>query len=121
MRSEADSWSDDELVRLDHCPACGSSDVGAHLDRVPDHARPDGRTWSFDRCAACGSLFLNPRPDQDTIHRAYMGSYYTHTDPPAEDAWPVTRGAKIRERLLKGYINHRYGYAMRPSSALGPF
>ena len=49
-----------------------------------------------------------------------MGAYYTHTDPPAEDAWPVTRGAAIRERLLKGYINHRYGYGMRPSSALGP-
>jgi 2-polyprenyl-3-methyl-5-hydroxy-6-metoxy-1,4-benzoquinol methylase len=119
--SEADSWSDDELGRLERCPACGSAEIGGNLDHVPDHSRPGGRTWSFDRCGACASLFLNPRPHETTIQRAYMGSYYTHMDPPAEDSWPVTRGAKIRERLLKGYINHRYGYAMRPSSALGPF
>jgi SAM-dependent methyltransferase len=119
MRPEADSWSDEDLERLERCPACGSSLFTSSFTDVPEHSKPSGRTWSFDRCSACGSLFLNPRPSEATIDRAYMGSYYTHTEPPGEDEWPVARGAALRERLLKGYINRRFGYGLRPASALG--
>jgi SAM-dependent methyltransferase len=121
LGAAAATWSDVDLERLERCPACGSAEIGGFLTDVPDHSMTASRAWAFDKCDACGSLVLNPRPNEATIHRAYLGSYHTHAAPPAEDSWPVTRGAALRERLLKGYINHRFGYGMRPASALGPF
>jgi 2-polyprenyl-3-methyl-5-hydroxy-6-metoxy-1,4-benzoquinol methylase len=121
MRPDAGTWSEDDVETLDRCPACGSTQVAGYLADVPDPAQPQGRSWSYDRCRACGSLFLNPRPTEATIDRAYLGSYYTHSEPPSEDEWPVSRGAALRERLLKGYINRRFGYRLRPGSAVGGF
>jgi SAM-dependent methyltransferase len=122
MQAEAGTWSDRDLERLERCPACESTDFAGFLDGAPDPTRPSSsRTWAYDRCNACGSLFLNPRPGEATIHRAYMGSYYTHTDPPSDDQWPATRGAALRERLLKGYVNRRFGYAMQPASNWGSY
>jgi 2-polyprenyl-3-methyl-5-hydroxy-6-metoxy-1,4-benzoquinol methylase len=119
-RAEAGTWADSDLERLVQCPACESSDFAVFLTGARDPTRPSGpRTWCYDRCSACRSLFLNPRPTRQTIHRAYQGSYYTHTDPTA-DAWPATRGGALRERLLKGDINRRFGYRMQPASAAGP-
>jgi SAM-dependent methyltransferase len=117
--AEAASWSDNDLEQVERCPACESTGAAGFLTGAPDPTQPATRKWAYDKCRACGSLFLNPRPTEATIHRAYTGRYYTHADPPVDDAWPATRGAALRERLLKGYINRRFGYRMRPASALG--
>jgi 2-polyprenyl-3-methyl-5-hydroxy-6-metoxy-1,4-benzoquinol methylase len=119
MRPDAGVWSDDEVEVLEHCPACGSTEFSTCLPTVPDPTQPRARAWSFSKCHACGSMFLNPRPTEATIHRAYLGSYYTHTDPPAEDDWPRSRGTALRERLLKGYINRRFGYTLAPATSAG--
>jgi SAM-dependent methyltransferase len=116
-RADAGSWSDGELERVERCPACESSDFAVFLTGARTLAQPSTRTWSYDKCTTCGSVFLDPRPTEETIHRAYRGQYYTHA--PAEDAWPATRGAGLRERLLKGYVNRRFGYRMQPASSLG--
>jgi 2-polyprenyl-3-methyl-5-hydroxy-6-metoxy-1,4-benzoquinol methylase len=119
MRPDAGTWSDDDVEALERCPACGSGEIGLFLANVPDPTEPDGRRWSYDKCRACDSLVLNPRPTEATIYRAYLGAYYTHSDPPPVEEWPASRGAALRERLLKGYINRRFGYAFEPASAAG--
>lgn len=112
-------WSDDELERLERCPACGSADLRNHLHDVPDPEQPGARSWALDRCASCGTTLLNPRPTAEAIGKAYEGQYYTHVAPPDPDAWPETRGAALRERLLKGYVNRRFGYRLSPKSRIG--
>jgi 2-polyprenyl-3-methyl-5-hydroxy-6-metoxy-1,4-benzoquinol methylase len=109
------------MERLEHCPACSSPDFHEFLADVPDPMEPRARPWAYSKCRACESLFLNPRPTEVTIHRAYQGNYYTHTHPPSENDWPSSRGALVRERLLKGFINRRFGYDLQPSSAIGSF
>ena len=86
---------------------------------VPDPESPRLRTWTIDRCRDCETLFLNPRPTEASIGKAYEGRYYTHTAPPDPSAWPATRGAALRERVLKGYVNRRFGYRLSPESSAG--
>lgn len=51
--------------------------------------------------------------------RAYASAYYTHSEPGAVESWPASRGAAVRERLLKGYINSRFGYRFKPAMEAG--
>lgn len=60
------------------CPVChclGRSIYSGLRDRLFD----TGGVWSMSRCSdeACGLLWLDPRPIEEDIHRAYK-SYYTH-------------------------------------------
>ncbi len=121
MRPDAVTWTEDDLEQVEQCPACRSTDFELFLSDVPDPTQPEARSWSYSKCRACESLFLNPRPKPDTIGRAYLGDYYTHAAPQNEDAWPESRGAALRERLLKGYINKRFGYQMQPASSVGSY
>jgi 2-polyprenyl-3-methyl-5-hydroxy-6-metoxy-1,4-benzoquinol methylase len=84
-----------------------------------DRLHPDEGEWALQRCRACASDYIDPRPTMEAVGRLYSGEYYTHEPPTPPDEWPKARGAALRQRLLLGYINKRFGYAMAPASRLG--
>src|SRR5690349_11892335 len=90
------SWPEDGLEQLGHCPVCGSSArelVHCGLrDRVSFSAPGQ---WNLFRCAVCGSGYLDPRPNAETIGLAYA-NYYTHTNATAVERPPRSRWRKFR-------------------------
>lgn len=106
-------WPSGELERDLPCPCCEARASSVLYDGLTDRvfATAPG-SWTLHRCLRCGSAFLDPRPDEASIGRAYE-SYYTHSD----DGLPWPRGARLR--LLHAYLNDRWGYALRPSLPFG--
>lgn len=70
--------SEDDLLRREHCPACGG-----------DH-RPAERVGElrYSRCRSCGLTFMNPMPTQRWYDRRYESEYWRgqakETDPQEE-------------------------------------
>jgi 2-polyprenyl-3-methyl-5-hydroxy-6-metoxy-1,4-benzoquinol methylase len=75
-------------------------------------------SWRFQRCSGCGAAYLDPRPTARSIAQAYEG-YYTH-EPIAADASRAGTVETFRSALRNGYLNARYGYALRPATRVGP-
>ncbi len=66
------------------------------------------------RCTGCGAAYLDPRPTEASIGRAYE-TYYTHgSEGPSA---PELGGA--RRLLLNSYLNAALGYELRPALPLG--
>lgn len=112
-RASVGEWPSDELEAMAHCPACGSCDRALLYDGLSDRlfeAAPG--VWRLLRCRGCGSAYLDPRPTETSIGRAYA-SYYTHgVDPPAATDGP-------RQALLNAYLNARWAYKLHPAPPLG--
>jgi 2-polyprenyl-3-methyl-5-hydroxy-6-metoxy-1,4-benzoquinol methylase len=74
------------------------------------------------RCGSCGSAYLGPRPNEVTVHQAYL-NYYTHrpVPPPRSEATkqPATLLKQLRQSLAHGYARSRYGLPDKPSSRWG--
>jgi SAM-dependent methyltransferase len=76
--------------------------------------------WNLYACDGCGTAYLDPRPDRQTIHLAYR-NYVTHQgqvddDPqqPGTD-WP----SSLKQAILRAYIRRRFGHRpYRPSDVL---
>ena len=111
------TWPPDGLESVRGCPVCGSERRDLLYDGLADRqwfCAGDG--WSLRRCLDCSAAFLDPRPDRQTIGRAYA-VYYTHEDAPLE---PEPFAAHTRTAARNGYLNARYGYEFSPTSWLGP-
>ena len=114
-------WPDDALERLNHCPVCGETGRSTLYTGLTDrdYGCAPG-TWTLRRCERCSSGYLDPRPTQETIDRAYANYYEGAPDPRQR----LQRGGVIptlRRALRNGYLNARYGYSLRPASRLGVF
>lgn len=108
-------WSRGALERVLHCPVCGGAPrPGSFERRDNDGGMPD--RWCMVCCASCNSLWLDPRPDPDSLSRAYS-NYYTH-DAEVEDI-PVEGARGLGWRLIHGYLNGRFGMHREPASAIG--
>jgi 2-polyprenyl-3-methyl-5-hydroxy-6-metoxy-1,4-benzoquinol methylase len=78
--------------------------------------------WQLQRCTACHTSYVDPRPTPQSIARAYQ-TYFTHT----ADALPAQPGSTPPARrwgywakaCVNGYRNARWGMALAPSSAWG--
>lgn len=71
-------WPKAELETLSACPVCHSKSHALLHQRVRDwsfFSAPGD--WSYWRCNDCESVFLNPRPCESSIGKAYK-TYYTH-------------------------------------------
>lgn len=71
-------WCVDELELVDNCPYCHSTECSIAYEGVQDftfYSAPG--KWSYWNCKNCEALYLNPRPKEEYIHKAYL-DYYTH-------------------------------------------
>jgi SAM-dependent methyltransferase len=103
-----------ELEAVAACPVCTAT-ARRRLWEIADQRRPDRpERWTFWSCLGCGAAFLDPRPTQATLAEAYAG-YYTHV-PPALEPEPAGAAGRLRRALRNGYVNGRFGYAIRPAA-----
>jgi SAM-dependent methyltransferase len=119
MAEISGEWPEQDLEWLGRCPACDASDrtiLEENLEDLAFGAAPGvWRTW---KCASCSAAYLDPRPTEQSIGRAYSG-YYTHEiqDEAASAAFLEAGG--LRSRLRRGYYNLIYGYRFGAASSLG--
>jgi hypothetical protein len=57
----------------------------------------DGTRWTLHRCERSRAAWLDPRPADDAIGKAYGSGYHTH-EPPRDDAWVRGRGLAVAVR-----------------------
>lgn len=115
--NESAQWPPDQLEAVPECPLCGGGSGrelwhGEMTDRVFGIAPG---AWSLYRCLGCGSGWLDPRPDEASLPRAYAG-YFTHDE--IRERVIVRRRGVLRRWIhdaLNGYMNHRYG-TRRPNA-----
>lgn len=110
-------WPAADLESVPSCPACGDARRLLLYDGLSDRQWfCAGGGWTLQRCVGCSAAFLDPRPDRQTIGRAYA-AYYTHEEASPE---PESLAGHLRTAALNGYLNARYGYDFSPASRLGP-
>ncbi len=112
----SENWSRGALELVAHCPACGSSRRSAceYVRHDDSGVMPD--LWRMARCSSCRSLYLDPRPDAESLPRAYR-DYYTHQ---TEQNDVPERGADgLAWSFIHGYLNWRFGMRRNPSNRLG--
>jgi 2-polyprenyl-3-methyl-5-hydroxy-6-metoxy-1,4-benzoquinol methylase len=113
------SWPSEELEDVRVCPACGGTRRTPLYAGLRDRPLRAPGEWSLQRCGACQSAYLDPRPTESSVMRAYA-NYDTHArpGPPREEAGAVRA---VWVRLRHGYLNHLWGYALQPASPAGRF
>lgn len=109
------AWPEKDLEPVGHCPACPGAAIERLYCGLVDFvfAVAPGR-WDVWRCKDCRSLFLDPRPTPESIHRAYQ-RYYTHGQESAPQAPAGT--SRLREawrRLTAGYLHSKYAVETGP-------
>ena len=109
------AWPADGLESIGHCPVCGDASRTLLHSRIADRLFGAPGTWTMHRCDGCGSAYLDPRPDAESVGLAYA-NYETHR--PAIDT-QAPGGTSLGTRLRNGYLNTKYGYRLRPASRLG--
>lgn len=119
MNTTLETWPPEDLESVRACPVCGESSRellhGELTDRV---FRTAPGSWDLHRCNGCRSAYLDPRPTDASLGRAY-DSYYTHE---VGTHAVVRRQGAVGRRLhdlINGYQNARYGLQKAPASQLG--
>jgi len=104
------------LEAVPTCPACGSElRNSTRLQRQDDYAVMND-VWTMVECGNCCSLYLDPRPDAESLPLAYA-NYYTHA--PEPDDMPTTGAKGLVWRWVHGYLNGRFGMKRAPASPVG--
>lgn len=109
-------WSRGRLEEVPSCPACGNVELNTVTYERHDDAGQMPDIWRMVRCASCESLYLNPRPDEESLPRAYE-DYYTHQAEGTEISGSGSSG--LVWRMINGYLNHRFGTHRKPYNRLG--
>ncbi|MCQ4188507.1 hypothetical protein, partial [Methylocystis suflitae] len=113
-------WSETELESVYACPVCGCVDRKILQEDLIDNVFfiAPGK-WTLYRCNRCRSAYLDPRPTQASIGKAYA-AYYTHAVGIAETEFAqLGQFRRLRRMLVNGYLNKRYGTQRSPAAALG--
>lgn len=65
------------FVELEACPVCGSP---AHRERFvcPDRILSVPGRYRYVECAACATVYQNPRVQEDDLALCYPAAYFTH-------------------------------------------
>src|SRR5271166_4422616 len=103
-------WPTTDLEHLGRCPACdGTRRIRLYgsLRDCTFGAAPGA--WTMWQCEECMVAYLDPRPTEESIGRAYS-HYYTQT--PLDNSYceSVFTDPTFKARLRLGYFNSRYGY-----------
>jgi 2-polyprenyl-3-methyl-5-hydroxy-6-metoxy-1,4-benzoquinol methylase len=109
-------WPERELESVPCCPACGFGDRTLLYSDMTDRVfgvAPGA--WTLYRCDSCESAWLDPRPSQATIGRAYQ-NYYTHIAESDIVAQPKSRLVRLLHAWQNDYKNARYGLRRIPAA-----
>jgi 2-polyprenyl-3-methyl-5-hydroxy-6-metoxy-1,4-benzoquinol methylase len=110
-------WPPSGLERVLVCPICASDNRREELSGLEDRvfACAPGK-WTLHKCLNCGSAYLDPRPDRNSIGLAYR-NYFTHGTSPKR----VRNGliTWLRQGLANSYRNRLFGTQLRPSIPAG--
>lgn len=103
-------WPDRDKEFLAHCPVCGSEAFEVLYRDLVDHLfRSAGGGWDMQRCSACHSGFLSPRPTPLTIGKAYS-NYFTHET--TYGSVKPTGLSWIKDGLRNGYLEALHNIRM---------
>ena len=102
-----DQWDQGEIENLSYCPICKSKDNKKLYENLEDKAFfcAPGK-WILYKCENCISIYLNPRPNRQSIVKAYS-NYFTHQDSKEYNLLPTFE--KARTLFANGYRNWKYG------------
>jgi 2-polyprenyl-3-methyl-5-hydroxy-6-metoxy-1,4-benzoquinol methylase len=114
--AKTDTWSLGDLVHLGFCPCCRAprNNNDTHYSRRDDN-QTFSDIWNYYRCSSCRSIYLDPRPDDKSLPKAYK-NYYTHD---SKNTYEDLRNDRILDKLVNGYLNYRFKMQRQPSTALG--
>ena len=114
-------WPDQGLERVRECPICSSKERSQIYEGLEDRIfQCAPGKWQLHKCSACGSAYLDPRPNKSTIGMAY-DTYYTHDARKKTRFERAKRTEKVRIALENGYLNAKYGVRLLPSLVIGQF
>lgn len=112
----------DSIVRT--CPGCGSCTFSILFSggELPSVGQVDATQFNLVECIVCGSCFVNPAPNPDSIGSFYPPDYYS----PIKNQWSLAlhRLAEIKSPLAgrsRSWITaaHSDGLARRSSLDVG--
>ena len=75
-----EQWLKNEIEVLSACPLCQCKKSSIMFNSLIDimmHKSID--KWTLNRCSECAVAYLSPRPNRESIHKAYA-NYYTHEE-----------------------------------------
>jgi 2-polyprenyl-3-methyl-5-hydroxy-6-metoxy-1,4-benzoquinol methylase len=101
-------WPAEELEDVHECPYCYSKERTLAYKDVQDwsfYCAPG--KWTYWSCKNCETLYLNPRPKEEFIYKAY-GSYYTH----GNEGRSFMK--KVKEKLRNECYSHWLNASIEP-------
>lgn len=104
---------------LKKCLVCESSDnelMYSELSDVTYQTSID--QWSMYRCKKCFSAFLNPRPNEQSIYKAYK-NYHTHDVSNLGSSKFNIFLKKTRRSFANGYRNWYFKTKLEPANKIG--
>lgn len=109
-------WSRGGLLSLSACPVCEEP-----ISKSKKYCRRDDfgfmqDEWVLLRCSKCASIYLNPRPDDASLPRAYQ-DYFTHDE--SADPPPLSIVGRFIQRMINGYLNKTFFMNRKPANSLG--
>ncbi len=86
------------------CPVCGCGHFETHAVGFDYELRTCRNPWRFVRCAACGHVWLNPRPALSALRTIYPPTYYAYNY--KQQINPIAvRGKELLDRLkMRGIL-----------------
>lgn len=117
----AKTWPLEDLESITSCPVCYAKERSELYTGLTDRVffcAPG--SWTLYRCRVCRSAYLDPRPNSQSIQRAY-NNYFTHEKPEETNLAGQLLFGKSRLAFRNGYLNFVYGYNLKPSWYIGYF
>lgn len=114
-----EEWPADGIENVPACPVCNSTERQVlHADLTDRIFFCAPGKWTLYLCLGCRSAYLDPRPSQSTIHRAYQ-AYYTHQNTARGNVGELGFRRRLMRMFGNGYRNWRYGTHFKPTSQIG--
>jgi 2-polyprenyl-3-methyl-5-hydroxy-6-metoxy-1,4-benzoquinol methylase len=90
------------------CTVCKSEGIEMYIN-LTDKLYGSSGKWNLMKCINknCNTIWLNPAPVEEDIHKAYQ-NYYTHID-----STPKKKNIlrKLFNRIQESYLSNKYGYS----------
>ena len=102
-------WPSEGLQHLGACPICAGEARQCLHQGLLDHLFNTPGRWDLYACRQCGTAYLDPRPNRETIQLAYE-NYETHQSQLDDD--PQQPGtdwrSSLKQAILRAYIRKRF-------------